>query len=1392
MADRAPPQPSFKTDVNRHKTQRWVEAKQASYDGGDWAGYDEYDDIDDDDEPTQPAKPTGLRQRGQDSLSAKPPSSTPPPHSQQFQPSLQSQYSQPSLQSKYSQQPHSSRPRAPSFESGDDRPESKQSAPPHNSPRRPSLDFPPQESPTLGRQQSNQPQILPGPYPGPHADTSQRHYNQPPRSGPSPPVYQNRQQRAPSNPSQFPSLQTNLPQASPRPAPPNQAHRNPPAPSPTYNRGPGALPVDLEPLSAKAFPPRKSSLTSMKRPSLGSLQQSGSEQNSPRQPSPNSPAIPQPSTGGEGQSQPRFIRPADIYKRVEEEKERERQSMDSQRPSLDSIERAGRRTSGDSAREADPVPRLKPTLDTVAERRSEYGMDGLLLRDPSHSASGGLTVPNQAPMLPQLDRFSGFGSDLLGNDASTIASRSSQDQPRSPIESQQTEPVEPPSVEPSSTYLQHQPSSPVRSQEPVPVAAPTVETSSTSLQHQPSQGYRSVVEKAFDGNDDHSGPSSGRGSQRSNDNSNVSRSDTNSTSGISPIMSRVPSAATAAQKSQERDERLASTPAIPEETFESGQSDSRPTSSRTLQADNQLTGFADSHHSRGFSGDSASTAVISGYRRDKAPPGSRESPRRTPDIRSNEELQQSTEGEISMTTPVESVASTDTQHSSPLQESPVMSSHEALDYNKRESDLADRINASPEHRVPGVGMAEHNAQTSFVQSHSAASSTSNPALQTIQSSESTSGRPDSPRTKVRDLASKYNELHESTRSKHPSRSGSVSSWASSNRYSPGKELSSPIAGPMTQEPEQSSYVESRSAHNSTSNLRPAERPRLPGEWVSYANSTASGMTTREQSADDQYHSTDAYRRQPPQDTHRNAPSIDSDSDSEVDLAPTTAKHPLAAATDPTSHPLTALSAAGSALADSVKQTVGVGQPENQESSSDDEERQTERDTLKPPPMNRDTPSPVSTVGPTPPAKDTPRAEGSRPRSSGYFPAPAPLRVINRDSPGPQQSEENSAVSNDSSHLSMNLSDSDSENDRLRKDIYKSLSPPMVPSKIDEAPHAEQSLAPDHAYGSSARTSAVIPSEYDTYWDSRSAQNMLNREDSQDSEHAGIEAPGQGFRQSHHLKQFSWEKDHTRGTSFSGVQVTGPDDNHGMRKGSSSATSEDVEPLTKGVIDPAELESPAPVSDSLQEIKPSPIELPGDSERQMSTSDESPLSNRRDSGDRDMKPVPIPTSTARSGSTTTKTARPLAELKAPMFRDIQSMKLPSQRIEAYNSARNQVIVLDTGLSDWLGRMAGEQPDLKQMSPVKPRPMLNAGGMGGSMSMRKISPSLTKLARGVSDGPSPASSNPDSASPGMSSPNQSLRKELFHSAGVFGGKATTGAKGLLAKGKSRLKPSTEKVD
>lgn len=164
-------------------------------------------------------------------------------------------------------------------------------------------------------------------------------------------------------------------------------------------------------------------------------------------------------------TKPPFVRPADIYKRLEEEK---RQSLESARPSLSAIAGEGDRVQGEPTRYAlsDAVPRegagledvadantrgVGPGLSTVPERKSEYGLEGLLdsygaeetsiqpSRAPPLSPSAKTNIaafrpiqeptasPTQAgvelrrfsssPQLPLVTRLSGFGEDLFSQNS---------------------------------------------------------------------------------------------------------------------------------------------------------------------------------------------------------------------------------------------------------------------------------------------------------------------------------------------------------------------------------------------------------------------------------------------------------------------------------------------------------------------------------------------------------------------------------------------------------------------------------------------------------------------------------------------------------------------------------------------------------------------------------------------------------------------------------------------------------------------------------------------------------------------------------------------------------------------------------------------------------------
>ncbi|VBB73693.1 Putative protein of unknown function [Podospora comata] len=145
-----------------------------------------------------------------------------------------------------------------------------------------------------------------------------------------------------------------------------------------------------------------------------------------------------------------FVRPADIYRKLEEERKR---SLESPRPALSSVTgppvvdrpqyAAGAEAGSREDEERTGVNRdSRPGLATVPERRSEYGLEGLLdsygsdepsnepasytphyttseAQPPAHVEDSKVDVGKQlrrystSPQLPLVTRMSGFGEDLF-------------------------------------------------------------------------------------------------------------------------------------------------------------------------------------------------------------------------------------------------------------------------------------------------------------------------------------------------------------------------------------------------------------------------------------------------------------------------------------------------------------------------------------------------------------------------------------------------------------------------------------------------------------------------------------------------------------------------------------------------------------------------------------------------------------------------------------------------------------------------------------------------------------------------------------------------------------------------------------------------------------------
>ncbi len=488
---------NFHTNVNRAKTKRWVEAKSYAYDGDDWGDGDEYED-----EYDEPAPQSAADRSHQ----AQPPVLMQNPHPNQAYPGQRygdlSHRSPGQFANRSATNPAPIHNKGqPSFDQGDDRRvystniggfegpyPTAQRAPfspvdqfpqgQNNNPRMsPQRGPPPVSSLQQGRRPSSDQESFPrAPFisdgrPGPYSD---------PRTGPFPGQMPQPGRRS---------------QSSGRPTPgdiyggrdsPNRA-----IPSPLSAVSQGSR--DGSP--GKSFPPRRSSLSQQTGPPDFHQPHSSREHDVEHEQPLESPIEAKPLP---------FIRPADIYKRMAEEKERERRaSEESSRPSIDDLE---------------SQKRLNLALAPVKERESDYGMD-ILPRDT-------LSAPNSIP------------PDDLTAKALVGDSTQSTQQPRilAHTTSQPTEPSSLLSDTKGSHLDPNTGNAPSARTDRVAEDSHQYSQDVSALRHNPSAGFTSVVHQAFDDSQTKVPPTPSSTSGNS-----ILRSNSASASDISPIIEKASS-----------------------------------------------------------------------------------------------------------------------------------------------------------------------------------------------------------------------------------------------------------------------------------------------------------------------------------------------------------------------------------------------------------------------------------------------------------------------------------------------------------------------------------------------------------------------------------------------------------------------------------------------------------------------------------------------------------------------------------------------------------------------------------------------------------------------------------------------------------------------------------
>lgn len=660
----------FNTNVNRAKTKKWVEAKSYSYDGDDWGDVDDYDEYggydDPEPEPAPEAKPTGLRQRGQSAsqMPQDPYSARQDPYQSPVDTKIYGNMGgTPGRQQQQQQQQHGSRsvtnpqPQAPAMRR-------KNSFDPEDERRAFSVGGPPQsvgntDLGTLPPSQHNQGQNVAA-----HDFQSDQNYpNQRPQGQPSP---ARPSVHTPSRPSMEglvrndsqPQQQAGKYQSkySDQPRQSNTSGRTQSMASTNsaldfHNRrdfSPSAMPPPLQTrgspsphsISSSSHPPRKSSMSQETVPGSNSGAQAPPMAGTGDTEDDLSPARERAASGA-GKALP-FVRPADIYRRMQEEKQKEQQSQDSARPSMYTIMgKSNERPDLGNPQDSEASQRLKPTLDPVTERKSEYGLEGVNLNEqpkseerrpttskkfelPNRKSNPGSqgTVDSLQPMLPDVSRVSGFGESFFDS------SSSSQE----------------PSQEPLMNFAGPTVSAPAQEEQ-------NQATPEKDLRNQPSLGFTSAVHEAFDRAEDQvpPTPSSAAGST-------VGRSTSGGTSAVSPIISRGPSTATDnwnSSLSRIDDVTTPTTNEAPEG------SSSRPMSSSSLGTPKQVTRKpSPSLVPMPLSTDLPSPSFVPGHRRDLSTPSPDNSPARTPALEVNRQLRQPQEVELAAATPTDPSFST--------------------------------------------------------------------------------------------------------------------------------------------------------------------------------------------------------------------------------------------------------------------------------------------------------------------------------------------------------------------------------------------------------------------------------------------------------------------------------------------------------------------------------------------------------------------------------------------------------------------------------------------------------------------------------------------------------------------------------------------------------------
>ena len=1063
----------FNTNVNRAKTKKWVEAKSYSYDGDDWGDVDDYDEYGgyDEPEPAPEPKPTGLRQRGQSAsqMPQDPYSARQDPYQSPVDTRIhgntsgvpgwqqQQQYGNRSVTNPQPQ-PSGMR-RMNSFDPEDEK-------------RAFSAGGPPQSIRNAGLGMQSTSQLIQGQNIAAHdfqpgqTPSDQLPQGQPGPAGPSiqMPIRPSMDEAAMYGVQQAGNNQSVYPD---QPRQPSTGGRTQSMASTNsaldfHNRrdfSPSAVPPPLQTRgspsphsrSAISHPPRKSSVSQETAPSAFISAQAppmtGTGDSESNLPSARDRAV-----SGGGKALP-FVRPADIYKRMQEEKEKERQSQDSARPSMDVLMgKSNERPDLGNVQDGESTQRLKPTLDPVTERRSEYGLEGVTVNEqpkpeerrpttskkfelPKRKSTSGIQDASSSPLLPDVSRLSGFGESFFG------PTSGSQEPSQQPFMNFTTPPASAPGQQEKNQTR-----------------------TDKDLRNQPSLGFTSAVHEAFDRAEEQvpPTPSSAAGST-------VGRSASGGTSTVSPIISRDPSTS--------KDNWSSKLPGIDDvttpSTIEAHEgSSSRPMSSSSLGTPQKITRKASpspatlpqsreipSPATNAQTTDLPSPSFVPGHRRDLSTPSPDNSPARTPALEVNRHSQQPQEVELAAATPIDPNFSKDNSlNVSEVAEQEPSSTHPSEIPSRGRFDL--QVDTQPGAKnFPGKTDSA-GSPIRYPQNY----------LRTRTDSGSSS--------RVRDLADKFE-------------SGSRPGSAHSN---------TPRSSVLGNNPLKDDLVPSRPLADRMESFR----PHLPGEWESSASVVpATAFRQMEPKMNLTEINSTATNERPRQDLASSTDEAPS-SIHQIKDASEEAFTAVAAAG-------TALAGAFAAAVGidqytgheaSTAATPSDEYPDerrSQDSGATTEKRKVSQNTVVNPEaikpyLSDPIEDEASTAAPTPLPKDTPLHHDDDSESPGYFSA-----AKSQEYPRGLGRSEGTVPANRPSMLPSLSTDTGApqyESDRLRREIVRELSPmnasEPTTAQSDYSNYEDTSrLSTNQSFPRPGHESGVLPREYESYWNDANSDDDTN-------------------------------------------------------------------------------------------------------------------------------------------------------------------------------------------------------------------------------------------------------------------------------------------------------------